>query len=116
MPDVIKEYIAAQPTEIQPTLWELAETIRRVAPNANERISYRMPCFYIGKTFLCGFAVFKKHIGFYPGGEAIGVFAKRLEGYKTSTGAVRFPRDRSVDFVLIADIIRWRLDLKIGKK
>lgn len=36
-----------------------------------------MPTFWQGEN-LVHFAVFKKHIGFYPGGEAIGAFAQRL--------------------------------------
>jgi len=68
-----------------------------------------MPTFWQGEN-LVHFAAFRKHIGLYPGGEAVGAFAQRLEGYKTSKGAIQFPLDRPIDHTLIADIVRWRLE------
>ena len=103
------EYIAAQDATLRPTLEQLRSTIKEAAPQAAEQFAHRMPCFYIGKTFLCGFCVFKKHIGFYPGGEPISVFAKRLKPYATRVGTVQFPLDKPLDFALIADMIKWRL-------
>jgi len=61
---------------------------------------------------LIHFAAFKKHLGLYPGGEAVGAFAERLIGYKTSKGAIQFPLDKPIDFDLIADIVRWRVGNK----
>jgi uncharacterized protein YdhG (YjbR/CyaY superfamily) len=104
------EYISGQSDDLQPTLRQMREAIRAAAPKAAERFSYNMPSFYLGKTFLCGFCVFKRHIGFYPGGEPIGVFADRLKGYKTSKGAVQFPLGQPVDYGLITDMVRWRVE------
>jgi uncharacterized protein YdhG (YjbR/CyaY superfamily) len=104
-----EQYIAEQPTELQPMLLKLTATIRQAAPTATERIAYRMPCFYVDNKYLCGFAVFAKHIGFYPGSEPIGVFAEQLTSYKTSTGAVQFPRGKPIDLRLVTAIINYRL-------
>lgn len=84
--------------------------IRAAVPAVTERRSYGMPCFYLGKTFLCGFGVFKKHIGFYPGGEPVGVFADKLAAYRTSKGAVQFPIGRPIDLSLVADMVKWRVE------
>lgn len=105
----IDEYIAAQPREVRPLLQSVRETIRAAAPDAAEKISWQMPTFWQGEN-LVHFAAFKKHIGLYPGGKAVGAFAQRLEGYKTSKGAIQFPLDRPIDHALIADIVRWRLE------
>ncbi len=105
----IDEYIAAQPREVRPLLQSVRETIRAAAPGAAEKISWQMPTFWQGEN-LVHFAAFKKHIGLYPGGKAVGAFAQRLEGYKTSKGAIQFPLDRPIDHALIADIVRWRLE------
>lgn len=105
----IDEYIAAQPAEIQPTLQSIRETIRAAAPDATERMSWQMPTFRQGENII-HFAAFKKHIGLYPSGEAVGVFAERLAGYKTSKGAIQLPLGRPVDHKLIADIVRWRVE------
>lgn len=104
----IDAYIAAQPEEVRPLLQSVREIIRAAAPDAAEKISWQMPTFWQGEN-LIHFAAFKKHIGLYPGGEAVGVFAQRLQGYKTSKGAIQFPLDRPIDHALIADIVRWRL-------
>lgn len=105
----IDEYIAAQPSEVQPLLQSIRETIRAAAPDAVEKTSWQMPTFWQGEN-LVHFAAFKKHIGIYPGGEAVGVFAERLTGYKTSKGAIRLPLNKPIDYELIADIVRWRVE------
>lgn len=107
-PSAIDEYLAAQPLAVQPLLQRVRETIHAAAPDAIEKISWRMPTFWQGEN-LVHFAAFQKHIGLYPGGEAVGVFAERLEGYKTSKGAIQFPLDQPIDEELIADIVRWRV-------
>lgn len=89
----IDEYVAAQSEEVQPLLNKIRETIRSAAPNAVEKISWQMPTFWQGEN-LIHFAATKKHIGIYPAGEAVGVFAASLTGYKTSKGAIRFPLNK----------------------
>jgi len=107
--NAVDEYILAQPSEVQPFLQNIRETIHKAAPDAIEKISWQMPTFWQGEN-LIHFAVFKKHIGLYPGGEATGVFAERLAGYKTSKGAIRLPLDQPIDHELIADVVRWRVE------
>lgn len=108
-PDSVEEYIAAQPEEVRSLLQSIRETIRAAAPEATEKISWRMPTFWQGEN-LIHFAAFKKHIGLYPGGEATSVFAQRLAGYKTSKGAIQLPLGKPIDYKLITDIVRWRLE------
>ena len=114
-PVSIDEYIAAQPSELQPLLRAVRETIRAAAPEATEKISYQMPAFWQGENIAC-FAAFKNHLGFFPGGEAVGVFADRLTGYMTSKGTIQFPYSKPVDHALIADIVRWRVERAIAGK
>ncbi len=104
----IDAYIDAQAEAVKPLLRAVRETIRRAAPNAEERMSWQMPTFWQGEN-LIHFAAHKKHIGLYPGGEAVGVFAARLAGYKTSKGAIQLPLAKPIDHELIADIVRWRV-------
>ena len=56
---------------------------------------------------LIHFAASQKHIGLYPGPEAVGAFADRLVGYSTSKGTIRLPLNQPVPLELIADIARW---------
>lgn len=105
-PKTIDDYIAAQPEAIQPLLCQVRDTIRAVLPDAQERISWRMPTYW-KKRNIIHFAAFKNHIGIYPGDEVIAHFADRLAGYKTSKGAVRLPYDTPLPLALIADIAKW---------
>lgn len=62
----IEAYISAQPKEHQASLEKIRQTIRKATPEAEEYIGYGMPGFKMGGT-LVYFALFSKHIGFYPG-------------------------------------------------
>lgn len=105
-PETIEEYIKAQPEYAQPYLREIRSAIRRALPEAEERISWSMPTFW-KKRNIIQFAAAKKHVGLYPGPEAVEKFSGRLKGFQTSKGAIRLPYDELHPLELIADIARW---------
>ena len=113
-PQTIAEYIREQPEAVQPILRQLQETIREAIPDAKEKISWSMPTFWKGRN-LIQFAASQKHIGLYPGPEAVEAFADRLEGYPTSKGTIRLPLNQPMPLELIADIARW-CEATCGKK
>ena len=49
----------------------------------------------------------KKHIGLYPGPDAVMEFAEKLQEYKTSTGTIQFPYSKPLPLSLIAEIAGW---------
>ena len=65
-----------------------------------------MPTFW-KKRNLIQFAASKRHIGFYPGPEAVEAFQDRLEGYETSKGTIRIPYRMPLPLDVIADIAKW---------
>ena len=107
-PTSIDEYIAQCPAELQGRLQELRATIRAAAPQARERISYRMPAFAVNGD-LVYFAVFKNHIGFYPTGSGVEAFKQELSAYKGTKGAVHFPLDQPIPLDLVTQIVKYRL-------
>ncbi len=107
----VDDYILSCPEEIRPKLIELREIISRAEPEMTERISWQMPTFYL-KSNVIHFAAHKKHIGLYPGPKAIQVFSHRLEGYKTSKGAIQIPNDTPLDRNLIRDIVRFNIETR----
>ena len=107
-PKTIEEYIRAAPAEIQEKLWKLHDCIRTAAPGATEAIKWSMPAYSYQKI-LVTFAVFKKHIGFYPMPSSIKAFAKELTRYKTAAGSVQFPHDKALPLPLIKKIVRFRV-------
>jgi len=107
-PATVDEYIAQFPPAIASRLRALRATIKKAAPEAEERMAYRMPAYWLDGP-LVYFAAFKKHIGFYPLPEAIGEFAERLAPYAASKGAVQFPIDEELPLELARDIVRFRV-------
>jgi len=107
-PKTIEEYIYAAPAEVQERLWKLHECIRKAAMGAAEGLKWSMPAYSYQKI-LVTFAVFKKHIGFYPMPSAIKAFAKDLTKYKTAAGSVQFPHDKPLPLHLIKKIVKFRV-------
>jgi len=110
----IEEYIAEQPEDVQVILKKVHETIRAIAPDATEKIAWRMPSFWQGE-YLIHFAAFKKHLGIFPGVIDNIPFKERFKGYATSKGAIQFPYSKPIDYQLIADIVAWRVETAAKK-
>ena len=108
-PKNIDEYIAAQDEAVRPRLQEVRSLIRLAIPDAEERISWSMPTYWKGKN-LIHFAASKKHLGLYPGDEAVAHFADELKDYDVSKGTIRLPYDAGLPAELIQRIARWCYD------
>lgn len=107
-PKDIDEYIAAFPKDVQKILGTIRATIRKAAPEAKEKIAYRIPTFTLEGN-LVHFAAFKTHVGFYPTPTGIEKFKTELSSYKGAKGSVRFPFDKSIPLGLIGEIVRFRV-------
>ena len=105
---VIDEYIAAQLEERHELLLKVREIIRAAAPDAEEKIHYRMPCFWQGGPLIY-FAAMKNHLGIYPTANGMEAFKDRLVEYKTSKGAVQFPYNKPIPYELIAEMTAFRV-------
>lgn len=105
-PRTIDEYIERFPEPVRAKLRDVREVVRRAAPEATEKISYGIPTFTQGKN-LFHFAAFKKHVGLYPGPDAIEAFAKALEAFETSKGTIRISFDQPIPVTLIENIVRF---------
>ena len=104
----VDQYIADFPKYVQPLLQEMRSTIKKVAPKAEETISYNMPAFRLN-GMLVFFAGNKAHIGFYPTPSAIVAFKKELESYVTSKGAIQFPLGKKLPLTLVKNIVKFRV-------
>ncbi len=104
-PKTIDEYIANQDAVVQEDLKYMRQILTEALPEAEERISWSMPTYWKDHNIL-HFAASKKHIGFYPGPEAVVHFAEELVGYKTDKGTIRIPYGK-VDGELVTTIAKW---------
>lgn len=113
-PRNIDEYIADCPLEHQETLRKIRLTIRQAAPDAIEKISYQMPSFHF-HGILVYFALFKKHIGFFPTGSGIAAFQNEIPELITGKGTIQFPIGQPVPYDLIKRIVEFRVAENLGK-
>lgn len=86
----------------------MRRVIKESAPDAEEKISWRMPTFVLHGN-LVHFAAHKNHIGFYPGSSGIDAFKDKLSEYKGSKGAVQFPIGKPLPYELISEIVKFRV-------
>ena len=104
----IDEYIAAFPVDVQERLRQMRAVIREAAPEAQEKISYQMPTFFLHGN-LVHFAAFKNHIGFYPAPRGIEAFKDELAAYEGAKGSVQFPLDQPLPLDLVRKIVQFRV-------
>ncbi len=104
-PKSIDEYIENQGEEFRDDLRLMRQILREALPDAEERISWSMPTYWKGHNIL-HFAAFKKHIGFYPGPEAVTEFSAELQDYHVDKGTIRIPYGK-IDSELISKIAKW---------
>ncbi len=105
----IDDYIYSFPIEIQEKLEKVRATIKDIAPEAEEKISYAIPTFVLNNRNLVHFAAFKNHLGFYPTPAAGEEFKEELLVYKTGKGSVQFPYHQELPLDLISRIVRFRV-------
>ncbi len=113
--ETVDDYIQASPERVRGLLSEMRAIIRKAAPGAVEKISYRMPSFH-DNGVLVYFGAFKSHIGFYPTASGIAAFPDDLKRYETSKGAVQLPLDEPLPAALITKIVKLRVAMNAAKK
>src|SRR3954470_22599896 len=106
-PKTTTEYINAAPKEARAKLRQLRAAIRAAAPAATESLKWGMPSFSY-RRILVTFAAHKNHVGFYPTPSAVKAFAADLRAFKTASGSIQFPIEKSLPLRLIAKITRFR--------
>jgi uncharacterized protein YdhG (YjbR/CyaY superfamily) len=110
----IDEFIAGFPAETQAILEKVRLTIRKIAPEATEKISYGIPTFDLEGN-LVHFSGYQNHIGFYPGAGGIAAFQEEIAGYKSAKGSVQFPINKPIPYDLIERIVRVRVAQNLEK-
>jgi uncharacterized protein YdhG (YjbR/CyaY superfamily) len=104
-PTNFEEYAQDFPPRVRAILRKIRATIRKAVPDAQERISYRMPAFKL-KRDIAYFAAFKHHIGFYPPVRGDAALKQAVNRYSGPKGNLRFPLDEPIPYALIARIVK----------
>lgn len=105
----VDAYIGQFPAATQAVLKQVRAAVLKVAPKAEESISYGMPAYKVNGKALVYFAGYDKHIGFYATPTGHEAFKKELAGYKQGKGSVQFPLEEKMPLALITKIVQFRL-------
>jgi uncharacterized protein YdhG (YjbR/CyaY superfamily) len=106
----IDEYLGALDEPKRTTLAMLRQTILDIVPEADQGMSYGSPAFKIRGKTIAGFAAFRNHLSYLPhSGSVFPQLGDELQGYSTSTGALRFGVDEPLPAPLVEKLITVRL-------
>ena len=103
-----EQYISQFPENVQLILTQIRKIILTEVPEANEKIAYGMPGFYLNGKPLVYFAAYKNHIGFYATPNGHENFKEELSKYKQGKGSVQFPLKEDIPYELIRKIVIFR--------
>jgi uncharacterized protein YdhG (YjbR/CyaY superfamily) len=105
----IDEYHNNFPADIQEKMQSIRAVIHKAVPEAEEVISYQIPCFKY-KGYLVYYSAYTKHISLsYPFSEALlKTFEKELSKFKVSKSAIQFPHNDALPLDLIKRIVTFR--------
>jgi len=111
----IDEYILGFDQAKQEILENVRKIIHEAVPRAMETINYKMPTFRLNGNVI-HFAMFKNHVGIYPGAETIEHFKNDLTDYKTSKGTIQLPLDKVLPKKLLREIVLYKVSLMKDQK
>ncbi len=103
----IDDYIAAFAPETQTKLQEIRAILHDALPDAQETISYQIPCFKNDGP-VAYFSAFAKHLTLAVPPPTIDHFQNELTEYKTSKSVVQLPYDKPLPKTLIRKMVKWR--------
>ncbi len=114
----ISAYLGTLPQPQRETLTALLVVLRDLLPDAEECLSYNMPCFKVGGVAVAGFDGFKHHCSYFPhSGNVVGQ-VNSIPAWCTvaSKGTLQFPVDRPLPKTLVRKLVKKRLDEIAAKK
>jgi uncharacterized protein YdhG (YjbR/CyaY superfamily) len=107
----VEKYIQQFEPGVQEKLTILRQLFFEMLPGTEESIRYKMPAFKVGKDHLY-FAVYKKHIGFYPVYGLTEIEDKVYEyRAKKTKDSLHFMLDKPLPIELIKMIIKLKSKL-----
>jgi uncharacterized protein YdhG (YjbR/CyaY superfamily) len=117
----IDDYLAALSDDQRMALEKLRKTIRAVAPEAEECISYGLAAFRLNGRMLVAFGATANHCAFFPMSDTtVAAHKSELARYDTSKGTIRFQPAKPLPVMLVRKLVRTRIaenaDKVKGKK
>ena len=114
-PRDVSEYLSRVPKTQRDALEKLRQTIKSIAPDAVEVISYQIPTFKLNGRMLVSYAAFSEHCSFFPGAGPIDLHQSDLKSFITSKGTIRFTPEKPIPAVLLRKLVKTRISLDAAK-
>jgi len=109
----VEEYIESFPPNVQAVLRAVRATVQQAAPQAEERISYRMPALFLNGAVVY-FGAFKNHLGLFPPVEDPALLAQVAQ-YAGPKGNLQFLYSKPLPLELIAAVVQARVRVNAAK-
>ncbi len=112
-PQTVDEYIEQVPSQTRAMAKQLRAIILAAAPNATEKIGYRMPYYsYHGR--LIYFGAYETYIGLYVM-SARDTLKDEIKPYKAAKATLHFPVSDPLPAALVEKIVKTQVALNEGK-
>ena len=107
----ISAHLGTLPQPQRDTLSALHLTLRELLPDAEECISYNMPCFKVGGVAVAGFDGFKNHCSYFPHSGNVVPQVHGIPAWCTvaTKGTLQFPVDRPLPKTVVRKLVKARL-------
>ncbi|HET9416268.1 MAG TPA: DUF1801 domain-containing protein [Candidatus Limnocylindria bacterium] len=106
----VDDYMAGLPEGRRTAMEQLRATIRAVAPDATEAISYNMPAFRLDGKFFVSYDAYRRHYSLFPWTDAmVAELGDAIRPYAVGKGTLRFPADQPIPLDLVRQIVEIRL-------
>lgn len=112
----VEEYIKDLPKEAAARIRVIRKLAKKVAPQADEVISYNIPTLKIDGKYVVYFAGFEKHVSIYPYSESMGLTTAEIKKYRKGKGTLQFKNDEKLPLILIQKIVKNKVKERLAKK
>jgi len=112
----VDQYLKLFSNEVRIIFENIRTIVNDCAPQAIEDFVYGMVGYKLDGKPLVYFGGFFKHIGFYATPQGQEAFKDRLKSYKQGRGSVRFPLNKPIQFELIREMVKARVqETQLGR-
>lgn len=106
----VDAYIDALAEDRREPMRQIRETIRAAAPDATEVITYRMPGFRSGTSFLVSYDAYKRHYSLFPwNDEMVAELGDEIAPHVKGRGTLQFSASEPLPRDLIRRIVEIRV-------
>lgn len=103
--DSVDAYMASLSPDAREKLEAVRDAVRRVAPDATDRISYDIPAASVAGKDVIGYAAWRRHISIYPIPRGDAALQADMQPYIAGRGTLRFPLGEPLPGELIERVV-----------